>query len=250
MSALPSLLAKTRKLFAVMRTSEYRRGLRYGVAASIEHERIPLRRDFQTVLDAGANRGQFALFARQMLPGATLLCFEPLAAPRRRLERVTVGSGATIFDVALGARAETASFHVSAADDSSSLLSIGARQREAFPGTEEREQISVRVRRLDEVIDANALARPVLLKVDVQGGELALLQGAEGVLGVVDAMLIEASFVQLYEGQPLIGEVWKLIAAAGFTCRGIWSITYGPGGVSLQADFLFAREGFEPLSPR
>lgn len=242
-------MAKVPKLLRVLREPAYRRALRHGVAASIEHEAIPLRSDFATVIDVGANRGQFVIFAAHRFPGARLICFEPLPRARSQLLRATGSTDRLqLWDVALGDSTETAEFHVSAADDSSSLLPIGRRQTEVFPGTQERETIGVQVRRLDEVLTAPELVKPVLLKLDVQGGELAVLKGAEGILPAVDAILIEVSFVELYSGQALVDEVWDALRRTGFSCRGIWSITYGPSGVCLQGDFLFARDGFEPLS--
>lgn len=240
---------RLQKLSRVLGEPSYRRGLRHGVAASTEHEAIPFRRDFATVVDVGANRGQFALFAARSFPRASLICFEPLEQPRARLRRVMAHrSGFRVFEVAASEQSGTAEFHVSRADDSSSLLPIGQRQRESFPGTEEQATIRVEVRRLDEVLQATDLAFPALLKIDVQGGELGVLKGATAVLGSVSAILVEASFVELYDGQPLVDEVWRFADAAGFVCRGIWSASYGTGGECLQADFLFSRPDFDPLA--
>jgi FkbM family methyltransferase len=218
------------------------------VAASVEHEAIPLRDDFGTVIDVGANRGQFAVFAARRFPRATLICFEPLPGPRAQIRRaVPDATRLRLLDVAIGSVAGEAEFHVSAADDSSSLLPIGQRQRVVFPGTEELSTMTVQVRRLDDVLAADELTGPTLLKVDVQGGELAVLQGAQQLLASVDAVLIEASFVELYAGQALIDAVWQELRNQGFSCRGIWSPTYGPQGECVQGDLLFARREFEPL---
>ncbi|MBK5232206.1 MAG: hypothetical protein JJE13_04400 [Thermoleophilia bacterium] len=56
-------LVRVRKLFRLLSDRSYWPALRQGVAASVEHSRIPLRPDIKTVLDVGASRGQFALFA-------------------------------------------------------------------------------------------------------------------------------------------------------------------------------------------
>jgi FkbM family methyltransferase len=240
--------ARARKLLTVLGDPVYRRALAHGVAASVEHEAIPLRGDFRTVIDAGANRGQFALFATRRFPDAALICFEPLPGPGARLLRVIGGSARlSLRPVALGAADGDADFHVSAADDSSSLLPIGRRQREAFPGTDERSTSTVKVRRLDEMVSSEELVSPVLLKIDVQGGELGVLQGAEGVLVAVDAVLVEVSFVELYDGQPLADDVWSFLRPHGFSSRGVWSLSYGRTGECLQGDLLFARDGFQPL---
>jgi FkbM family methyltransferase len=209
---------------------------------------MPLRRDFRTVIDAGANRGQFAVYAARRFPQAVLICFEPLPAPADKLRRaVGIVDRLRVSEFALGAVSEAADFHVSAADDSSSLLPIGQRQREAFPGTGERTTIRIQVRRLDEVLRAEEMVEPVLLKIDVQGGELGVLQGADKVVRSIDAILVEVSFVELYSGQALADEVWDHLRSRGFSCRGIWSMTYGMGGRCLQGDLLFARRGFDPF---
>lgn len=248
MTNLCRQIARARKLARAAREPQYRRGLRFGVAAATEHERIPFRRDFATVIDVGANRGQFALFAVRQFPTADLICFEPLPRPRATLKRaVGPNQHLRVCDFALGATEGSADFHVSAADDSSSLLPIGERQQASFPGTHERTILVVQVKRLDRSVSSTGLRRPALLKIDVQGAELEVLSGAANLLPKIDAVLVEASFVELYAGQALADEVWERLRACGFTCRGAWSVTYNRHGECLQADLLFARAGFDPL---
>jgi FkbM family methyltransferase len=248
MTLVTQQVARLRKLVTIARVREYRDALRSGVAASVEHEKMPIRPDFVTVIDAGANRGQFAVFAARRFPGAMLFCFEPLSGPGARLRRaVHAHDRLKVWNVALGAANGEADFHVAVADDSSSLLPIGARQREAFPRTKEREIRRVQVRRLDAVLETTDLSRPVLLKIDVQGGELGVLQGAEGLIQSVDAVLVEVSFLELYDGQALADAVWNHLHERGFSCRGAWSLTYSGRGECLQGDLLFARSGFDPL---
>lgn len=51
-----------------------------------------------------------------------------------------------------------------------------------FPDTDEVAELPVRTARLDEVVHASDLDRPILLKIDAQGGELAVLEGASDLL--------------------------------------------------------------------
>jgi FkbM family methyltransferase len=248
MTLVAQQAARLRKFVTIARVRDYRDALWTGVAASVEHEKIPIRTDFLTVVDAGANRGQFAVFAARRFPSARLLCFEPLPGPGARLRRAVHARGRLkLWNLALGAANHEAEFHVAVADDSSSLLPIGTRQRAEFPRTKERETRRVDVRRLDSVLRPSELARPVLLKIDVQGGELGVLQGAEGLIESVDAVLVEVSFVELYDGQALADAVWNHLYERGFSCRGAWSMTYSGTGECLQGDLLFARAGFDPL---
>ncbi|MDQ3728656.1 MAG: FkbM family methyltransferase [Actinomycetota bacterium] len=234
-------LRKVGKLARLSPRADYLRALRHGVAAAVEHERVPFDHDFATVVDVGAGRGQFALVARRRYPSASLHCFEPLAHAREKLAAV-VGE-ARVHAVALGSTNTPAHFHVSEKGDSSSLLPITDRQVETFPGTGEVGQIVVNRARLDEIIAPQALARPSLLKIDVQGYELEVLQGTEHVIHLIDDVFVECSFEELYAGQPLADEVVCYLRAKGFELAGVFSVARDEAGRCLQADFHFRRRG-------
>ena len=85
-------------------------------------------------------------------------------------------------------------------------------------------------------------ARPCLLKVDVQGLELDVLRGAARTLESVDEALIECSFVELYEGQPLADEIVLQMLEAGLRLAGVHEVVYSADGTAVQADFLFRRD--------
>jgi hypothetical protein len=98
----------------------------------------------------------------------------------------------------------------------------------------------VEVRTLDGMA-GTTLLRPLVIKIDVQGGELEVLRGAEETLLSTDALLIECSFVELYAGQALAHEVIAHLASRGFRLAGAHDPEYGPGGECIQADLLFER---------
>lgn len=237
-----TLLRRSRKLAAIATVPAYWRGLRHGVAAAVEHQGAALDHDYRTVIDVGANRGQFLLVAARRFPDATLLAFEPLAGPRERLRRAMPRSRPVrLFELALSDRAGTATFHVSRADDSSSLLPISDAQVSTFPGTDEVAQVTVRTARLDEVLSAEELIQPVLLKIDVQGGELGVLQGAAGVLTGIATVLVECSFAELYEGQPTTDAVVRFLRGHGFGLHSVGEVTRTAAGRPVQADLVFER---------
>ena len=176
-------LNKSRKLVRVLRNRAYWPALAKGVAASVEHSGIPFEERFETVLDVGASRGQFALFSRESFPGTRIICFEPLPGPGADLRAILK----------------------------------------------------------DRVLN-QPIKRPCLLKIDVQGYELNVLRGGTKTLHEVDVALIECSFVELYEGQALAGQVISFMAEAGFRLAGVHHMAYSFDGSSIQADFLFRRE--------
>lgn len=238
-------LQRASKLWHILGSPAYRRALPHGVAAAVEHEAVPYTADFRTVIDIGANRGQFALVAAHRFPRAALWCFEPLPSARAKLEAVLASRPhVKVLGTALAATAGEHDMHVSAHDDSSSLHAIGDRQVEEFPGTEEVSVVRVKTARLDELLTPADIAAPALLKLDVQGSELEVLRGAGELLerdDVFHTILVECSFVELYVGQSLATEVITLLASQGWHLRGAYNVTYGAHGGCLQADLLFTR---------
>lgn len=241
--SLATSVLRARKLSRTLRVPSYRAALRRRVLPATEHERIPFTGEFRTVIDVGANRGQFATVARHLFRDAQLHCFEPLPEPRATLTGVFGGDVRfASHDVGLSDQSGVAEFHVSARDDSSSLKPIGEEQVRAFPGTAEARSITIDVRRLDDVLSAQDLERPVLLKIDVQGAELEVLRGADQVLSVTDEAVIECSFRELYVGQGLADEIVCLMRAAGLRLRGFHRPWAGASHEAIQADLHFVRE--------
>lgn len=236
-------LRKARKLAGLVRKRSYLRALRHGVAAAVEHDALPYRDGMRTVVDVGAHKGQFATLALERFPAASVVCLEPLVGPRTVLTSVTEGSDRVrVIAVAASNRTEDqVRMHVSRLDDSSSLQAIGSRQVAAFPGTEEAGSTLVPTVRLDALLDPSDLVEPALLKIDVQGHEYEVLEGSEEILGAFRQVVVEVSFVELYEDQKLAGDVTALLHDRGLTLSGVFNLRRARSGECLQADFLFER---------
>ena len=233
---------KARKLGRTVANPSYRWALLLGVVAGVEHDSDPLPGDLRMIVDVGANRGQFALVAARRWPSAVLICVEPLVKPRKTLRRALRRHRLLqVIDAAASDASGAAFLHVSRSDDSSSLRAITARQTHFFPGTEEVGTVSVRTVRLDEVITISAHERPALLKIDVQGGELDVLHGATGLLSMIDFVLVESSFTELYSGQALADDVIRFLHSEGFALSTVLAPTLGRDGVVVQADLLFSQ---------
>jgi FkbM family methyltransferase len=211
------------------------------VLASAEHRRI-LGGDLATVVDIGANRGQFSLAVRRWSPKARAIAFEPLPIAAAAFRRVFQGdSKVTLHEAAIGPRAGEATIHVSGADDSSSLLPISTLQTELYPGTEEIGTQTVKVGRLSDFISAKEVISPALLKVDVQGYELDALRGCSELMQGFDYIIVECSFKELYEGQALAHEIIRFLDACGFGLRNVYNLEYDRRDQAVQGDFCFCR---------
>ncbi len=167
------------KLLRLLTNPVYRRGLRYGVSAAIEHRHVVGGMELASVVDIGANVGQFSLLVRALHPAARIVAFEPLPGSGGPLPAGFRWDGrVTLHEAAVSPEAGTATMHVSAAADSSSLLPISERQSELFPGTEEVGTTDVAVGPLDQFVNVSEVQAPAMLKIDVQGFELEVLRGS------------------------------------------------------------------------
>lgn len=204
-------------------------------------------RRVNTVLDIGANSGQYAGGLRRAGYKDRIVSFEPLPGPFALLERkASKDSHWDCRRCALGEVDGTVSINIAGnAGASSSVLPMLERHRDAFPpanyvGTEE-----VPIFRLDSL--APEILRPAdvaFLKIDVQGFEKQVLAGAattvrERCIGIQ----LELSFVPLYEGAMLIREALDLVYSLGFTLTGLLpGFTDPRNDQMLQADGIFFRQ--------
>ena len=219
------------------------RGVHVGEIVRLSRSRWFRSAGIQTVVDVGANTGQFASAVRALLPSATIFSFEPLPdcfqTLRRRLERYGRFKG---FCTALGDTAGEVTFWRSGASESSSPLPMSSLHGRLFPWTRKTEQCTVRMGRLDDYLDDLVGERKIFLKIDVQGYERNVLLGGREFLKHVHMVLIEVGIDGLYEGQASFQEVYELMRELGFHYRGnLDQLLSSEDGRIVQVDALFAR---------
>jgi FkbM family methyltransferase len=200
--------------------------------------------DVRAVLDIGAHRGEFSSALRTYLPNASITAFEPLPDCYDALvERMRARGPFRAHRLALGATDGETAFHRSSFSKASSLLAMGERHEREFPWSRGVRTFPVAVRTLDSLAEDLDLARRCLMKIDVQGAELQVLQGAERVLEGIDYVVVETSFVKLYEGQADFAEVYEFLSSRQFRFAGVWDqLRSREDGAVLQADALFCRD--------
>ena len=198
-----------------------------------------------TVLDVGANTGQFAAMIRAILPDAYIYSFEPLRGCFNALQEQTRSlKNIQCFHCALGSSNGKTTIHANEFSPSSSLLTMSDLHKESFPYTKNTVEETIEIRTLDSFLPELRLQKKVMVKIDVQGFELNVLRGAEAALANVDILIIETSFYELYVGQPLFEEVHRHMTERGFSYRGNFDQVYSAvSGEVLQADAIYIRRG-------
>lgn len=174
-------------------------------------QRLLLLHEIQTVIDVGANQGQYARRMRVLGFTGQLLSFEPGTAAFRRLERhCALDAKWSAIRMALGCSEGSIDLNVSRNSVSSSLLKVGERHLAAAPESRIRSIERVPIRRLDDVV--GKVPGPVWLKIDAQGYELEVLRGADKTMRRSVILQLEVSLVPLYEGQASLLQVLEFLA--------------------------------------
>lgn len=145
------------------------------------------------LVDVGANVGEFARRLRAQFPAATICAFEPVAATFAKLQENVRDLNVRCFNVGLGRQEATAPIYRSSREDLSSLASLYpevARSTHRFADTVAE---TIRLRTLDAVAAEQQWDAIDFLKIDTEGNEFAVLQGAENLIrgGRIGAILFE-----------------------------------------------------------
>jgi len=204
------------------------------------------RQPIKTVIDVGANVGQFARYISGFFPQAKLYCFEPLQGPYETLCAWASSAAGRVrcFQCALGRQDGRANMYRH--DDhtaSSSVLPATEECHALYPQTTKTSIESVRITSLDNALrhELAAMPREVLLKLDVQGFEDRVLLGAERVLAVSTACLLEINLYPLYEGQASFLDLARLLDEYGLAYAGNLKQTYDKDGRVVFLDALFVK---------
>ena len=146
------------------------------------------------------------------------------------------------FPFALGKEECISTIYHNEFSPSSSLLMMTDKHRKAFPFTINNIEEKIQICILDRIISELVVQTPALMKIDVQGYELNVLLGAEKSLNLIDILIIETSFVKLYENQPLFDDIYCYLKERNFLYKGNFEqIEHPCSGEILQADAIFVK---------
>lgn len=198
-------------------------------------------KNIHTILDIGANTGQFALQFHQLLPDATLYSFEPLEdCYNELLKKMRCHPKFHAFNFALGDKNGEAPMYRNDYTPSSSLLSMKELHRSAFPFTKHTTIQTIPIRRLDDLVDKLDIVENILIKIDVQGTEDKVILGGEELISRASILILETSFQPLYQDQPLFDDIYGMLKQKGFSYIGSEHTIRNPNdGCILQCDSIF-----------
>lgn len=176
------------------------------------------------VLDVGANIGQYASMLRRFGYKGRIVSFEPQHEPFHQLRQKTINDPLwKAVHCAVGDASTSVTINVAGNRGlSSSILPMLPRHVAAAPGSKYIGSEEVQQCRLDEMwSDFVSPHERVFLKMDVQGYEKNVLDGAGERLDECVGMQLEASLVPLYNGAMLYREALDLLDKHGFSLMSV-----------------------------
>lgn len=198
-----------------------------------------------TVIDVGASTGGFAKKIRTVIPSVTIHSFEPLKSSYQvLLDAFANDNNFFAHHIAISDSKGKARFYENDYSGSSSLLKMTNLHKEAYPQTRNETEIEVNTDTLDNIfIDSLKTDGRILLKMDVQGAEGKVLEGATNFLNFVDIVFTEVSFTELYEKTIQFNEISKVLEKKGFVVFGFENVSQSLiNGIFLQADAFFVKK--------
>ncbi len=195
-----------------------------------------------TIIDIGANEGQFASEILKIFPAAEIYCFEPLPGVFEKLKLNFIGHGNMHFhNIGLGEKEEEIEIFENEYSPSSSLMEMLDLHKKNFNFAVKSEPKIISLQRLDNFY-SEIKKGSLLIKIDVQGYEMHVIRGGEEMIKQADLIIIETTFQRLYKGQPLFNDLYQYFTANGFYFAGNVQQLLSPVDKQiLQADSVFIR---------
>lgn len=198
--------------------------------------------NFSTVIDIGANNGQFAQSIRKAMPNVRIISFEPIPDEYNNLlSKFIDDQNFEAYNLALGNEMALVDFEINEFSPTSSFLKYTDNQINNFPITGKTNKVKVQIKKLDDVLKLEK--ETILLKIDVQGFEKEVIMGGLKLLKQISVIYIESSFKEFYEDQPLFEDIHDILKDNGFYFRGIGDTLSGENKDEiLQIDAIFIKE--------
>jgi FkbM family methyltransferase len=213
----------------------------YGINPSAA---ILLNYGVDLVLDVGANTGQYGIRARTLGYQGRIVSFEPVLASFTDLSNVThhdplwtpVNVGCGDYD----GKATINTFNLSVMN---SILPSTSLIEKEYPQVKDVGQEEISIRQVDTLFDDYCHPTDrVLLKIDTQGFEQKVLEGARSSLDKVVGVQLELSFIEHYVNETLFEDMVSFLSQKGFTLALLEPLTHNlENGKLLQADGTFFR---------
>ncbi len=189
--------------------------------ADVLHHLKGLGLEAQTIIDVGVGYGTPELY--DAFPHASFVLVEPLREFDPSIQAIAARYAAHYINAAAGSVNGTTNLTVYAGD-------LQASSRHSAMSEQRAEVRTVQMVRLDTVVKP---VGPTVLKIDVQGSEVDVIKGSDGILRDVVLVLVEVGVTVPGQSAPAMAELIRLMSDYGFVPYDFYSPVWRPRDLSL-----------------
>ena len=215
----------------------------YTISRSADLADFLRSRDVSTVFDVGANSGQFARSLRSCGYAGLIVSFEPIRATFTDLSRSMAGDSKWVgHNFGLGASRGTSVINVSENTVFSSILPQTDYAIQFDPKARVQRTEEIEIFTFDEVFELANVGNS-FLKIDTQGFERQVLEGATKSLCQLSGLQLELPLEHLYEGDWSFPVALSKLESAGFVPAQMRPTTFMTGDPQswTEVDCVFRR---------
>jgi FkbM family methyltransferase len=192
----------------------------------------------RSILDVGANRGEWSRLAMHSFPSACCLLIEPQTEMIPHLQSFARRFSQAQYKLA-GAGAQSGELTLTVWDDRAGSSFVPTDTFEQTKGFERR---TVPIITVNSLIAEGLLPVPDLVKIDVQGFELEVLKGMTHCFESMQVCIIEVSLMEFFPSAPLIMDIMSFMAENGYVLYDVVDSMRRPLDDALaQLDCVFVR---------
>ncbi len=202
--------------------------------------------EINTIIDVGANEGQFSIRLRELGYKDKIISFEPMASPWKVLKHFSKHDLLWLVPsrTAIGDFTGEVEINISSNSESSSILPMLDEHSAAVPESIYEGKEKVEIDTLDNLVtDYIDSSSNIFIKIDTQGFEEEVLNGGKVTIDKCIGVQLELSLIELYEGQKLWDYFIPLLLDKGFELWSISPVFVNPEkGRMLQIDATFFKK--------
>jgi FkbM family methyltransferase len=218
---------------------------RYPETDIVRRMKLVNSKQIDLLIDVGANTGQYSCLMRDYGYKGRIISFEPLIDAYNKLIQLKENDPLwDAFNFALGDKHEKSFINISGNSYSSSILDMLDTHLDSAPESKYIARQEILIKKLDEIFtDISNESSNIMLKMDVQGFEKEVLDGAKNCINQVDIIQLEMSIKPLYKDELILCEMINYLDKLNFE---LFSLENGyfdsDTGQLLQVDGIFSRK--------
>jgi FkbM family methyltransferase len=204
--------------------------------------RLLTHNNIDLVLDVGANDGRYGTILRNLGYSGRIVSFEPTSNAYSKLK--TMSNKDILWEIApriaIGNENSEIQINIAGNSLSSSVLTMLDTHLKAAPESAYVSSEIVKMSRLDTIAKTyiKSDTKSIFLKIDVQGFEKQVLEGAVEILPLIKGIQLELSLIPLYEDETLFKEMINLLENLGYYFYAVI-----PGLTDMQTGRLLQMDG-------